>query len=122
MSVKDCYDAFGGSYETMRSRIPSDEIIARFVKKFLAEPSFENLRSAVESGDYEEAFKAAHALKGVSANLSFSRLTTSVSAMTELLRNSSEKLIDRAECLALFQKVNGDYNDVTESIRKFSEE
>jgi HPt (histidine-containing phosphotransfer) domain-containing protein len=121
MNLKECYDAFGGSYEVIRGRLPKDELIEKFVKKFLAEPSYAALSGAVEAGDYEEAFKAAHALKGVSANLSFTRLTKSVSELTELLRNSGEKTVDADECRKLFDTVTADYKEVTETIRKYEE-
>jgi HPt (histidine-containing phosphotransfer) domain-containing protein len=121
MNLKDCYDSFGGSYEVIRERLPKDELIDRFVRKFLVEPSYTSLCSAVDVGDYEEAFKAAHALKGVSANLSFVRLTKSVSDLTELLRNSATTPVDREECLALFQTVAADYSSVTDAIRQYAE-
>ena len=121
MLLKECYDAFGGSYESVKERISKDEIIEKFVKKFLTDQSYSNLCQAVEEENYEEAFKAAHSLKGVCANLGFVNLTASVSELTELLRNSSSKVIDKDECIALFKQVSEDYSQVKESIRKYAD-
>ena len=79
MLLKECYDTFGGSYESVRQRISKDEVIKKFVIKFLAESSYDKLRQAIENEDYVGAFNAAHALKGVSQNLSFERLGKSSS-------------------------------------------
>ncbi len=122
MLLKECYDTFGGSYESVRQRISKDEVIKKFVIKFLAESSYDKLRQAIENEDYVGAFNAAHALKGVSQNLSFERLGKSSSDITEYLRNSNEKRIDRQKCDELFSHVSEDYRAVTEAIRQLDTE
>lgn len=121
MLLKDCYDAFGGSYESVRQRISKEETILKFVKKFLSEPSFENLRLALQREDYAEAFRAAHSLKGVSANLGFLKLTESSGALTELLRACDVTTLDREACNVLFDRVAKDYDAVTDAIRQLDE-
>lgn len=121
MLLKECYDAFGGSYESIKERISKDEIIKKFVIKFLSESSFEYLCKELEEKNYEEAFRAAHSLKGVCASLSFQRLLTSVSSLTELLRNSEQKEINEEECEKQLELVRKDYNEVIEAIRNLKE-
>ncbi len=118
MILKECYDAFGGDYESVKLRITKDEMLKKFVLKFLSEPSYQNLCEALDGGNYEDAFRAAHSLKGVSANLGFARLEKSSSEMTELLRKSGEKQIDSDMTKQLLETVTGDYNAVIEAIRK----
>ena len=117
MLLKECYDAFGGSYEDVKERIPKDEIIKKFAIKFLSEPSFDNLCQALEGEDYKEAFRAAHSLKGICANLGFQRLEESSSALTELLRGSEEKQVDKEECKEYFERVSKDYKVVVEALK-----
>ena len=117
MLLKDCYDMFGGSYENVKQRIPKEEMIERFVIKFLSDSSYEVLCRSFEEGDYAEAFRAAHSLKGVSQNLGFLRLVASASALTEYLRNSSEKQSDKAQCQKLLKQVSEDYFTVVEAVR-----
>lgn len=122
MLLKECYDTFGGDYESVKHRISKEEIIKKFVIKFLSEPSFDNLCSALEREAYDEAFRVAHSLKGVCANLAFVRLEKSVSDLTELLRHSNDAPIDKERCKEAFENVSADYNAVMEAIRKLDEE
>ena len=50
----------------------------------------DRLKEAVEGGDLERGFELAHALKGVTANLSLTPVETPVQEITELLRNRTE--------------------------------
>ncbi|MCR4856513.1 MAG: Hpt domain-containing protein [Erysipelotrichaceae bacterium] len=56
----------------------------------LSEASFDDLSRALEADDLDGAFKAAHALKGVSGNLSLTPLYEKVSEITELLRAKTQ--------------------------------
>lgn len=121
MLLKDCYEAFGGDYEDVRKRISKDEIIQKFLIKFLSDASYSTLCESLEIKDYVEAFRAAHSLKGISQNFGFKRLEDSASRLTELLRNSEEKQIDEKECEVLFAKVSEDYKMVTDAVKKLEE-
>lgn len=121
MLLKECYDALGEDYEAVRQRISREETIRKFVIKFLSEPSYGNLCQSLESENYEEAFRAAHSLKGVSTNLGFQKLGNSASELTEYLRGSENKQIDREECGRLMECVSGDYETVVEAVRKLEE-
>lgn len=85
MDLKEMYIEIGGSYEDVSSRLPSDALIQRFVLKFLDDKSYAQLCDAMNN-DAEEAFRAAHTLKGVCQNLGFERLGALASELTELLR------------------------------------
>ena len=50
------------------------------------EKNFDLLKQAVEAGNLDQAFEAAHALKGVMANLSLNPISEKVGEITELLR------------------------------------
>ena len=58
----------------------------RMIKLGSADTKFQELGRALESGDLAGAFELAHALKGVTANLSLTPLYEPLSEMTELLR------------------------------------
>lgn len=117
MNLKECYDRFGGGYESVKERISSDAIIEKFVLKFLNEPSYEALCSALAEGRYEDGFKAAHSMKGVCANLGFMRLMESSSKITEMLRGSESRQIDEEACKKQLECVSKDYEDVINSIK-----
>jgi chemotaxis protein histidine kinase CheA len=119
MDVKACYDSIGGSYEAIHRRIPNDPVVEKFMKKFLEDPCYGELRQAMEEENWGNAFKASHALKGVSANLNFSRLSESADRLTELLREFDMGKFDKNKCLDTFREVSDDYSGVIESIRKY---
>lgn len=58
----------------------------RFLKKFVNDPNYEALKSAVAGNDCEKAFTAAHTLKGVCSNLSLIPLYEVVAKQTEHFR------------------------------------
>ena len=71
MTLQDCYAALGGDYADVSARLHSDRLVQKFLLKYLDDPSFQQLCTAMEAKDYEQAFRAAHTIKGVCQNLSF---------------------------------------------------
>ena len=117
MQLEECYAFLGGNYQDMRKRLGSDKLIEHFLVKFLSDKSYEILSESLEGGNYEEAFKAAHTLKGVCQNLSFDRLANSSAALTELLRSCSEVSVNKEQCAELFEQVSNDYRNVITGIQ-----
>ncbi len=66
MSLATCYTALGGNYEGVLGRLRSERLVQKFVLKFLNDGSYELLCQSLENKNREEAFRAAHTLKGVS--------------------------------------------------------
>lgn len=89
MTLKELYDSVGGNYEEVMGRMLKEERVTKFVGMFLRDPSFQQLMDAMVAGDYEEAFKGAHTLKGVCGNLSLTRLATVDIEVTEALRGGA---------------------------------
>ena len=113
MTVKECYEKVGSDYEAVLKRLGSEDMLKRFSIKFLDDPSFQNLKDALDSKDVETAFRAAHTLKGVCLNLGFDNLYPSSKDLTELLRAGS---MDGYE--DLFVEVEKEYNRTCEALRK----
>lgn len=86
MNMKEFYESIGGSYETAIGRLMNEALMKRFVGKFPKDPSFSQLKTAMEADDWAAAFSAAHTLKGVALNLAFQKLGENASALTETLR------------------------------------
>ena len=66
----------------------------------LSNEYFETLGESLAAGRLDEAFEAAHALKGVVGNLALTPLYTPLSEITELLRARKE-----AEYVTMYQPV-----------------
>ena len=116
-TCEECYEKIGGNYAEVSMRLPNPRLIERFVGKFLEDNSYEMLCTQIECRNRKEAFLAAHALKGVCANLSFSRLMDSVSRLTEVLRPETSSVSDHA--IKLFGDVKRDYEMTAETIRSY---
>lgn len=117
MTLESFYRQVGGSYDEIRRRIPGDALIKRFVKTFLSDPSFGELSSAMAGGDRATAFRAAHTLKGVSANLGFESLRGASGALTELLRPEADKI--PPEAAGLWEEVRCSYRNTVDAITAF---
>ena len=90
MTLRDCYAQMGGNYDDAVSRLMNESLMERFMKKFLSDPSFNDLKTAIDNNKREDAFRAAHTHKGVAANLAFTRLRDSSSLLTETLRHTTD--------------------------------
>lgn len=112
MTLKECYAALEGDYNDVMSRLMTEKLVNRFVLKFLNDGSYESLVQSLKNGSIEEAFRAAHTLKGVCQNLSFTKLYHSSNDVTEALRAN-----DTAKANELMAKVEADYLQTVSAIK-----
>lgn len=117
MTIQECYQKLGGDYTQVEKRLPGIHLIRRFIAKFLDDGSYPELCRAMEQGQTEESFRAAHTLKGVSANLGFDRLTASSGELTELLRGRTDGI--PTEAVPLLDMVRQDYELTADAIRAY---
>ena len=96
VTLEASYRKLGGDFEEVKTRLPSPKLIEKFIGEFLKDRSFETLCREIEAGHRREAFRAAHTLKGVCANLSFTCLMESVSRLTEALRPETDAVSETA--------------------------
>lgn len=112
MTLQECYAAMGGNYDDAIGRLRSEKLVQKFVLKFLNDDSFQLLNDSVAAGNYEEAFRAAHTIKGVCQNLSFERLQNSSALLTDALRGGNWN----DQTAALLEAVRADYQVTADAI------
>lgn len=112
MTVKECYEKIG-DYDEVISRLMNDVLVKKFVVKFLDDSSFDRLCQAVDAGDYPEAFRQSHTLKGVVKNLALTPLCDLSSAITEILRDEQPHDISD-----LMEQLKSTYQETVETIRQ----
>ena len=117
MTLQECYAALDGDFAGVSGRLPSEKFIQKYVLKFLDDGSFTLLQASLAEKSYEEAFRAAHTIKGVCQNLSMDRLQSSSSRLCEALRNGYTPEAD-----ALAEEVAADYRQTADAIRAFQKE
>ena len=115
MDIKTVYQTIGGNYEEILGRFMTEARIVKFVRRFPADGSFALLKSSLASGNCEEAFRAAHTLKGVAQNLSFTKLFTIGETVTNILRGGS---MDVAQYMPELEEC---YNQTVAAIEQLDE-
>lgn len=116
MTLQECYTAMGGNYQDVIGRLRSERLVTKFVVKFLEDDSYALLLRSMDEKNYEEAFRAAHTMKGVCQNLSFTRLFEVSNRLNEALRNGPTP-----EVPELVEKVKTEYEASAAAIRAFKE-
>ena len=113
MTLQEFYAVVGGDYNEAVGRMMGEAMLRRFLMKVPNDPSYAALKQAVENGEREEAFRAAHTIKGLCLNFGFGKLLASSEALTEALR--SEIPSNMAE---LFARVSEDYELTMDTLAK----
>ena len=104
-SFKDKIEAYGGDYEGTKARFIGNEAMYRKILGMLfKDENLQKLGDALEGGDMQAAFEAAHTLKGVVGNMGLTPLYEAVCAIVEPLRAKTE--VDYA---ALYGAVRAQY-------------
>ena len=112
MTIQECYRQMGANYEDVLKRLYNEGMICRFTLMFLNDESYPKLEQSLKEGNAQEAFRAAHALKGVCQNLGFTNLYQPAYELTEVLRAGT--LEGSGEW---FARVTEQYKITTDAIR-----
>lgn len=115
MTLKEFYSKIGGDYDGVTTRMCGEKLVLKYALKFLDDTTFAALGEALEKGDCDSAFRAAHTVKGVCLNLSFDGLLKSIVPLTEVLRGGS---LDVGE---LYEKAKADYGAVISALKELKE-
>lgn len=117
MTIEECYQSLGGDYADVIDRLSNPELVEKFIAKFLEDDSFTRLCTEIGNANCEEAFRAAHTLKGICQNLSFSRLLASTEPLVELLRSQGPSVPENVA--QLLENVKRDYEMTVSAIRMY---
>ena len=113
MTAKEFYDNIGGNYDEAIDRLMDDEILVELAQTFLEDKNYSTLMQAANDNNLEIAFRAAHTLKGLSSNLSYTTLTQISSTITEMLR--AGELENAKQSLPKLTEI---YNNTVENAKK----
>ena len=117
MDIRECYAQMNDDYDEVLRRFGSEAMVKKFAVKFLNDSSYKNLTAGLAEKNGEEAFRAAHTLKGISANLGFSNLYSVSAELTEKLRGRSTEGSEE-----LFEKVREQYEITAAALRRLESE
>ena len=74
---------------TMKRFLNNEQLYKKCLKKFLDDDSMDRLKESCEVGNINEAFKAAHTMKGFISNLGMNKLYHLLTPMVERLREGN---------------------------------
>ncbi len=108
---------WGVNWEEVKERlVGNEELVEKFMFKFIDDPSMEKLESGLSNEDCEMAFQGVHALKGVASNLALdgNGFLTDIRELTEILRprqmgNSKE----------VYEKIRPKYDELIAILKKY---
>lgn len=117
MTLQECYAVIGGDYEGVTTRLRGERLVKKFILKFLDDKSYQLFCEAMSQKNYEEAFRAAHTIKGVCQNLGLTPLLESSSQMSDALRSGWTPKAD-----ALMGQLEKDYTATIAAIQTYQKE
>ena len=97
--------------EGMTRCMNKEKFYFRMISMGLSNDSFEKLGKALEENRLDDAFEAAHALKGVLGNLALTPIYAPLSEMTEMLRAKKT-----ADYTAMYEPIMKLRNDLLKEI------
>lgn len=114
MSVEEKFVAAGYDYAALCERTFGDEeLIEELLHIFLADESWENMCSCMDNGETENAFRAAHSLKGSCGMLGLSGLFEMMRVLTDKLR-----YVDLEGAKIVFPKTRDEYEKAVSLIKE----
>ena len=119
MTVQELYQSIGGDYDQAMRILRMDKLLDKHIRKFTKNNLVENLLAAGESMDPTALFEAAHALKGVSANLGLTALSNAASEITEEFRPGASRRLSDDEVKAKLRALGELYRTVAVVIRRY---
>ena len=113
MTIDDLKAYGANTAEGLTRCMNNESFYIRMVKMIPGDANFPKLYDAVDKGDMDIAFEAAHALKGSTGNLSLTPIFAPISEITELLRAREE--IDYSALIAAIRKGRDELARICES-------
>ncbi len=121
MTLQELYESVGGSYESALRILQMDKLISKFIVRLPQDKSFAKLMDAWQARRGDGMFEAAHALKGVSANLGLNSLSELASAVAEEFRPGKSRTMTDEQLDSHMEKVRAKYEQTVAAIQQFAQ-
>ena len=121
MTLQELYAAIGGDYEQATRVLRMDKLIDKHIRKLPKNGVADNLLQAGKTMDPAALFEAAHAMKGVCANLGLTALSGLASDIAEEFRPGNPRKLTDAEVSAKIAELEALYQKTADGIRQYEE-
>lgn len=113
-SMQEKLEDYGMDYKGTLERFMGNEgLYLRVLGKLEKDDNAQKLQEAIDAGDLDAAFNAAHTLKGVAANLGLTPLLEAVNMIVEPLRRREQ----RDDYIMLSQAVLEQFDKITQLVK-----
>ena len=108
--------------EALKRFLGNEALYMKFVVKFLEDENYTATIRGIDEQDYESAFKSAHSLKGVTANLGLEPVRAAASRITDLLRDKKHQEVDTEQLKKCREQLEEAYNRLWKTIKENREQ
>ena len=111
---QEFYDSIDENYENVSSRMMGNQkLVEKFVRKFLEDPTYKQIKESVEKMDYDEILRATHTMKGIASNLEFTQLQQKSAKAVDMIRAGEKETV-----LPVIDEIEKEYQKVVDAIQK----
>ena len=121
MTVQELYASIGGDYEQVLRVMRMDRLIDKHIRKLTQNGVVDQLIKAGETMDPAQLFDAAHAVKGVCANLGLVTLSGMASEIAEEFRPGNERTLTDQQVHERLAAIRELYIKTAECIKRYEE-
>ena len=122
MTIQELYNAIGGDYEKALSVLRVDKLIDKHIRKFPKSGVVEALIAAAETMEATALFEAAHAIKGVCANLGLVSFAGLASELAEEYRPGNPRKLTDGEVKGKIEQIKALYQNAVQYIGEYEAE
>ena len=121
MTLQELYQNIDGNYDRAVQIMRMEKLIARYLSRFTMSGVNEALQEAGKTMESGKLFEAAHAMKGVCANMGFDKLSAAVGDICEEFRPGNARRLSDSEIAERLQAVDAMYRRIVEGIRAYEQ-
>ncbi len=120
MTLQELYVRIGGNYESALKIMRRERLIDRSVKRIATSTLCDDLMDAGAAMDGTRIFEAAHALKGVSANLGLNDFSAQVGDICDEFRAGNERRYTDEEVAEKLAAVEANFQQIVAGINEYA--
>ncbi len=121
MNIQELYQSIDGDYDQAIRVLRVEKLVDKHIRRFVDNDVVDGLLAAGSSMDPTDLFEAAHAVKGVAANLGLTKLSDMASEITEDFRPGNERKLSDEDVKQRIETIRELHEQIVYKIRKYIE-
>ena len=121
MTLRELYSEIGGDYDQAVRVLRMDRLIDKHIRRLTANTVFNDLASAGKTMEPQALFDAAHAVKGICANLGLTELSALASEITEEYRAGCQRKLTDGQVKEKIVRIGQLYGKTADIIRRYEQ-